>query len=271
MPFNFDSEYLINSPPPSSWLFKNKQSFFIKVITKNDNVFFIQAYKKIFRLYLYVFLKQYSFNFNDVIYFCFKNFFIRKIIISNSLSELKSLKPATFFLIDLPQDFFDYESAISKRLVENFRYYEKKLFKSYKVTFVKYCLADIPELAVLSFFYHKKVTHGFVYKGTAKDFISEFRITNCYAFIKDENEYLSVVFTSEYKDKVFLENFSYNPDYKNLSIGNTILFYVIRNLIDLKMKVFALGCGDTNNSYKIKFSNRQVITYSGEIRKKDLK
>lgn len=247
---------------------QGKKVFLIEVVT-NKSTYLIPAYRKLFKIYLGLYLKDYPFDLLKLFKKIFSSFWlIDKICISNVLTPVHCLRSWKNFSIDLSVDAQTYSSSLSKKLMSNLRYYKKKLIHEASI---ELRVADkIPGEYVIQYLKWKSETHGFKYEKPPSCFLEDYQINGCYALVaKSEKTLIAILFINRLNGVVYLENFAYDHAYSKYSPGKVLLYEVIQHLRANHLEYFVLGGGD-DESYKADFSNRIFDVYSGFVRKTDL-
>lgn len=245
---------------------KHEKYFHIEV-TANNHRYWIPVYRKYFKCYLGVYLKDYPFDLDDLFKWIFSKFwFIRKIYFSNLINKVEDIDPGRVFLINLKHGFKKYEDNLSKKLLSNLRYYKKKLDEKFNLSLI--ACSEIPLEYVSQYLLWKKASHDFSYSKGEKQFLDDYSINYCYCLVSQATgSVIAILFLNRYGKNIFLENFSYDPDYQKYSPGKVLLYEVIQRLFDEDLESFILG-GGPEDSYKSSFSNELIETYTGSISRK---
>ncbi|MBQ8679087.1 MAG: GNAT family N-acetyltransferase [Treponema sp.] len=123
----------------------------------------------------------------------------------------------------------------------------------------------IPDEIVEVYFAFKKELMNRDYGMTSQEYLNNFYVTDVYAWKSDalannpERGYMSMVFTCEQGENVYLENLSYNPEYQKESPGFLLYCKVIEELIKKGKKEFFLG--RKYRDYKQKFDSQNTNCY----------
>lgn len=251
---------------PSPNIHANKINLEIYVITTCGKEYVIPAHLKKFRIYLICDYKKFNFSFDDfLIRLSQKKILFRKIIFSNVLNETRFANPTLGFSSIFRSDYQYYYESLSKKIKQNLKYYEKKLFSDTAFTFEKQEILN--ESAIDTYLDWKKKSHDYIWEKTTLDFINEFNITSIFTLRTSDNQYIAILLINQYdKEHAFLENLSYNQNYKNYSPGKILLLKTIEYLISQGYKSLTLGNG-SSDSYKSEFATNIFTTHTGVYRK----
>ncbi len=132
--------------------------------------------------------------------------------------------------------------------------------------FEHYTMKDgIPDKLVETYFSFKKELMNRDYNMQPQEYLKKYYVTDAYVWkinspIKGiEQGYISMVFTCEQGENVYLENLSYNPAYQKESPGFLLYCKVIEELIKKGKKEFFLG--RKYRDYKQKFDSQNTNCY----------
>ncbi len=123
----------------------------------------------------------------------------------------------------------------------------------------------IPNELVETFFSFKKELMNRDYNMLSQEYLKKYYVTDAYAWKSDTlaksigGGYISMVFTCEQGEDVYLENLSYNPAYQKESPGFLLYCKVIEELIKKGKKEFFLG--RKYRDYKQKFDSQNTNCY----------
>ena len=217
-------------------------------------------------IYLICDYQKFDFSFDDfLIRLSSKKILLRKIIFSNILNETRFANSNLSFSSIFSGNYENYHNSLSKKLKQNLKYYEKKLFNQTNFNFERQDYAI--EKSIDTYLLWKKNSHNYIWRKSTADFIAEFNITNIFTLTSNTDELIAIILINQYDpDNAFLENISYNPKYKSYSPGKILLLKVIENLINGGVKSLTLGSG-SSESYKTEFATNIFPTYTGTYRK----
>lgn len=135
-----------------------------------------------------------------------------------------------------------------------------------ELDFEHYTMKDgIPDELVETYFSFKKELMNRDYNMQPQKYLKKYFVTDAYAWKTDTpaksigGGYISMVFTCEQGENVYLENLSYNPEYQKESPGFLLYCKVIEELIKKGKKEFFLG--RKYRDYKQKFDSQNTNCY----------
>lgn len=131
-----------------------------------------------------------------------------------------------------------------------------------KTIFMEYDRNNIPLTLVELYFKMKKSTHAEEYGLSPESYLINYHITNAYALYSGD-KVLSIIFSCEQLDGVFLENLSYDILQSHFSPGQVLYDYYLTRLIAKGKKVLYLGGG--SYSYKKRYSSTEDYMYSSIV------
>ena len=129
-------------------------------------------------------------------------------------------------------------------------------------SFVEYDLNTIPDSLVEQYFEMKGRTHYGGYGLTPKQYLERYHVTNAYALLSG-NIVLSIIFSCEQLDDVFLENLTYNTDFSRFSPGQVLYDFYLTRLILKGKNTLYLGGG--NYSYKERYGSIKETLYVSKV------
>lgn len=194
---------------------------------------------------------------------------LRKISILRCKNNYKGmLEETNDIVLFLPESV----DELIKRLQQKHRYNlrrEKRILSESvgKIYTAHYDRRDITDDMVKLFFEWKNESHGTQYGMTAEEYLDTYYVTDAMTLIAD-TQVIGIAFYCVVDTVSYFENFSYDPRYKEYSVGYITYELLLEQLIEQKVKTFFLGGGDYD--YKRKFGAIETIAYSGHIYCKDV-
>lgn len=180
--------------------------------------------------------------------------------------------PTNQFHLVLPETKEVLWERMSSKSKQTLRRKHNHLFNQFESEpeFLHYTMAQgIPDEIVEAFFSFKKSLMDREYGLTAQEYLRQYFVTDAYVWkiatsSNDSKEkYLSMVFTCEQGQNVYLENLSYNPSYQKESPGFLLYSKVVEELIQKGKKEFFLG--RKYRDYKQKFDSINTLCFDSII------
>lgn len=173
------------------------------------------------------------------------------------------LKLDNNWVIAIPKTKTELWNRVTKKGRYNIRSQERRMSDIYgEISIENYtannCAVDIIE----TYFKWKKVTHGYEYGLSPKEYIKKYYVTDIMV-LNCGKEMVSVLFYNRNKEIAYLENLSYNTNMAQFSPGLILYAFFLERLIDVGIKLLFLGNG--KQEYKKRFGSQEFIVYTGEI------
>lgn len=195
---------------------------------------------------------------------------IKKVYIQNSPSlitkriALKSdLKQRTHWKVIIPS----FPENLDERLSSKKRYNikrEKRIAQQElgDYTILEYTDKTVPANIVEAYFRYKQQTYGIDYHMLPEAYLEQYHVSNIYT-LSFSGEIGSIVFSCEQGEHVYLENLTYNPEYKKYSLGAILYDEYLKILCQKRKASLYLGWG--NQVYKTLYGAVEDTVYTGTI------
>ena len=131
----------------------------------------------------------------------------------------------------------------------------------FKVT--KMTVEETPLSLVQTYYEYKKMTYNVPYLMPPERYLASYHVSHTYQLDTASRGMEALLFSCEQGDDVYLENLTYDIEFKKYSIGQTLYDYFLNHLIDIKKHRLFLGGG--HYEYKNRFSSIETIAYNGEV------
>ena len=131
----------------------------------------------------------------------------------------------------------------------------------------RYTYPAIPQEIMDTYFQFKKQTHGTDYHMTNADYLDHYHVSDVYA-LKIGGKVYALLNSCEQGDAVYLENFTYDPQYSKYSLGSVLYDDYLRILIEKKKKQLCLGGEDYE--YKKHYGSYETYLYNGVMYRNNL-
>ncbi len=239
----------------------------LRCISKNKT-FFIPLHFENDICFLGVYLSFIGQNlFNDVIKYVFKNFkninFIR---VRQALYDYKGLNAIEHFTLNLPNTTDEYWRQFSSKRKYNYRRAKRQLEEKYKITYEKFHNDEITEDLIDIFLKIKNLDFKSNYRVTKETFQEKYHVTDMFLMKADE-EIISMALFATTGETCYFENVTYNPKFKDFSVGMQCIFYGIENLIHQGVKT--VYCGGGAYVYKEILKAEKTDTFNGVIKREN--
>ncbi len=204
----------------------------------------------------------------NFIKYLFKTFSINKVKFKYCGTEIYGLKKEEYCFVELDSNINDFIDRLSSETRYNIGRYTRKIEKNFKLEIKHYDTNGIIENGLdKKFIEFKNITHGRSVESLKKYmnyYLNNSIITDAYAmFLNDK--IVSIVFIDNVPNNQnsYLENLTYDINYKKYSVGTVLYFNTIKDLINKNKKIFYLG--DNNTEYKIRFNGKVINVYTGTV------
>jgi len=196
---------------------------------------------------------------------------VRQITCSNSVIPYGTAKAHNHFRIVFPETVEEMESRVSaksrSKARKKLRFAEEACGES-KIT--EYEGSEIPDSVVEAFFRFKLATRGREYNMTPAEYLSRYHVSHCYVLTVGET-IGAIRFACEQCPVVYGENFAFNPELSDYSLGRYIFMYHLSRMVEKgKSQLFFAG-GDFE--YKTHYGSIEETVYDCriDVAKLDLK
>lgn len=186
----------------------------------------------------------------------------------NSHTLFKFVTRINHWHIELPET----KKALYDRLSSKQRYNRKREYKKLvvdfgEISFQCYHGDAIPDSIVEAYFKFKNETMGTDYGMSPREYLTTFHQDTFYTLSLKDGTLLSIVSTCEQCNTAYLDNLTYNPEYKKYSPGTVLYIHVLEELIRKQKKKLFLG--DGHQIYKSYFGGIETNLYEGWASRKN--
>lgn len=122
---------------------------------------------------------------------------------------------------------------------------------------------DVPLELVEAYYEYKKRTYEVPYEMPPSEYLDDYHVTHVYRLDTANKEMAALLFSCEQGQQLYLENLTYDIDFKRYSLGQTLYDYFLNDMIKLGKSRLYLGGGQYE--YKTRFGSVETIVYSGEV------
>lgn len=242
-----------------------------KLIVVSDEVekFYIPFYCTNSKAYLGLYLRKLPDElFCEVIKFVFSMHKVNLIYVMRCRNNYKNKPRATnHFRIELPDSSEVLMSYMGKKGRYNYKRSRKLLEQQGKVEIHHRSQEEIPDEWVYRFYELKQQTHKRLFGKTANEYLERYHVSDAYVMTLD-GKIISVLFSCEQCECVYLENLSYDTEYSKYSVGFSLYVEFLERIIEKQKKQVFLGGG--NLDYKKRLGSIEESVYDGYIYKSNL-
>lgn len=232
---------------------------FVFVKSKDGRIYSVPLYidEKYKRICLGLYMRKLPDEiFSELIEFFFKKKYSCIYIKGCMNSYEGKIKLTPHWSIDLPPTREELLARRSKKSRYNLRREERKLQERGVLEYKHWQKEDIPLENVTCYFHWKQITHGSDYMMSEREYLQEYSVSDCYGITID-GKLISVLFSCEQCPCAFFENFSYDKEYVDYSVGMLLYLYYLSQMIENGISTVYLGGG--KHEYKKHFGSDEVI------------
>ena len=194
---------------------------------------------------------------------------INKISYTHSYLKLGLCTEKNHFRIKLPDKIEELDKRTTSKERYNIRSRKKKINDNIgECKFEEYTADNVTNEIFEKYFYMKEKTFGRDYKMSAEEYIQAYHITDIYV-MKANEDIMSIILSCEQCPIAYIENITYNLEYKNYFPGMIIYDYYIHRLVEKHKSELFLGGGPLD--FKRKYGSIEENIYEGIIYKNKFK
>lgn len=174
--------------------------------------------------------------------------------------------PCNHFKIQLPKTTDELYARMTQKSRYNLRRSRRLLEEAVgTVDFVYYPADEAPPEAIAEYLRLKKASHGFEFDAPPKEYLRTHGVSDVYIMQTDDDRMLSIILSCEQCRIVYLENLTYDPEFRQYSPGQILYEYYLEKLIEKKRDLLFLMGGDYE--YKRRYGSVEETVYFGTIYK----
>lgn len=174
--------------------------------------------------------------------------------------------PCNHFKIELPETADALRARMTQKSRYNLRRSRRLLEESVgPVDFVSYPADDVPTEMIGEYLRLKKASHGFEFDAPPEEYLRIHGVSDVYIMRAGDGRMLSIILSCEQCRVVFLENLTYNPEFRQYSPGQILYEYYLERLIEKKRDLLFLMGGDYE--YKRRYGSVEETVYFGTMYK----
>lgn len=188
---------------------------------------------------------------------------VKKISYKNGVLPYGKAKSHNHFRIVFPETVEEMRNCISSKSRAKQRKKLKAAQEAYgEMNYIEYDRSNIPVDIVNTFFKFKYETRNRKYNMTAMEYLDRYHVSHCYV-IKFGDTVGAIRFSCEQCPVVYGENFTYNPELKDYSLGRAIFIYHLIRMVEKKHTELFFAGGDYE--YKKHYGSIEETLYDCNI------
>lgn len=193
---------------------------------------------------------------------------IKKIIYKNGVIPYGKAKAHNHFRIEFPETVEEMEHRISSKSRAKMRKKLHRAEEAYgKMQYLEYDRSNMPDEVVEKFFQYKLATRNREYHMTPKEYLDRYHVSHCYV-LKFGDTYGAIRFSCEQCPIVYGENFTFNPELQEYSLGRAIFMHHLIRMVEKKHPQLFFAGG--NYEYKTHYGSIEETLYDCTIMVADL-
>lgn len=188
---------------------------------------------------------------------------VKKVSYKNGVLAHGKARAHNHFKITFPDTVEEMEQCISSKSRSKMRKKLRFAEEDYgEMKYIEYDRSNMPLEIVEKFFEFKFATRNRVYKMTAQEYLDRYHVSHCYVLMFGDTVG-AVRFSCEQCPVVYGENFAYNPELKDYSLGRAIFFHHLIRMVEKKHTELFFAGGDFE--YKKHYGSIEETLYDCEI------
>lgn len=193
---------------------------------------------------------------------------VQKITYKNGVIPYGWSKPHNHFRIEFPETVEEMEHRISSKSRAKMRKKLHRAEEAYgKMQYLEYDRSNMPEEVVEKFFEYKLATRNRQYNMTPAEYLDRYHVSHSYV-LKFGETYGAIRFSCEQCPVVYGENFTFNPDLQEYSLGRAIFMHHLIRMVEKKHPQLFFAGG--NYEYKTHYGSIEETLYDCVIKVEDL-
>lgn len=189
---------------------------------------------------------------------------VATVIFKNAVLPYGKALKHNHFRIVFPETVEEMERCVSSKSRAKMR---KKLAHAEEIygpmRVVEYDRSNLPDEIVDTFFRFKLEIRGRQYNMTAKQYLDRYHVSHCYVLMLGDTVG-AIRFSCEQCPIVYGENFTYNPEMKDYSLGRYIFFHHLIRMVEKKHSQLFFAGG--NYEYKTHYGSIEETLYDCTVK-----
>lgn len=193
---------------------------------------------------------------------------VQKITYKNGVIPYGWSKAHNHFRIEFPKTVEEMEHRISSKSRAKMRKKLNRAEEAYgKMQYLEYDRSNMPEEVVEKFFEYKLATRNRQYNMTPAEYLDRYHVSHSYV-LKFGDTYGAIRFSCEQCPVVYGENFTFNPELQEYSLGRAIFMHHLIRMVEKKHPQLFFAGG--NYEYKTHYGSIEETLYDCVIKVEDL-
>lgn len=193
---------------------------------------------------------------------------VRTVVYRDGVIPYGKEKKHNHFKVLFPSDPEEFKLRISSETKKKMRRRNRRAEEKYgKMELLEYTRETIPDEIVEAFFQFKFLTRNRKYNMTPAQYLDRYHVSHCYV-VKFGDTIGAMHFCCEQRPDVYGENFSYNPELQEYSLGKFIFTHSLIRMAEKGCKAIYLSGGDYE--YKTHFGSIEEMLYDCTVNVADL-
>jgi len=193
---------------------------------------------------------------------------VKKVTYKNNKLAYGKSRAHNHFRIEFPQTVEEMEQRVSSKSRAKMRKKLNRAQEQYgKMEIIEYDRNNLPEELVDIFFKFKFATRNREYNMTGREYLDRYHVSHCYV-VKFGDTVGALRFSCEQCPVVYGENFAYNPELKDYSLGRFIFYYHLIRMVEKNHPQLFFAGGDYE--YKKHYGSIEETLYNCVIDLKNI-
>lgn len=193
---------------------------------------------------------------------------VKKIIYKNAWIPMGQAKEHNHFRIVFPETVEEMERRVASKSRAKMR---KKIRHAEEIwgpmEILEYDRSNMPDEIVEKFFEFKLAIRGRKYYMTAQEYLNRYHVSHCYV-LKFGDTIGAIRFSCEQCPVVYGENFTYNPEMSEYSLGRYVFYHHLIRMVEKKHPELFFAGGDYE--YKKHYGSIEETLYDCVVQVADL-
>ena len=188
---------------------------------------------------------------------------VKKVSYKNGLVSFGKAKAHNHFRIVFPETVEEIDKSISYKSRQKMKKKIRLAEEAYgPLKVLEYDRSNMPMEVVTTFFDFKLAIRGRAYNMTEQEYLDRYHVSHAYVAVFGDT-IGAIRFSCEQCPVVYGENFSYNPDMKDYSLGRFIFMHHLKRMVEKKHTQLFFAGGDYE--YKSHYGSIEETLYDCEV------
>lgn len=189
---------------------------------------------------------------------------VNTVLFKNAVIPYGQAKKHNHFRVVFPETVEEMERRVSSKSRAKMRKkirFAEEIYGPMRV--VEYDRSTLPDEIVDTFFRFKLEIRGRKYNMTAREYLDRYHVSHCYVLMLGETVG-AIRFSCEQCPVVYGENFTYNPEMKDYSLGRYVFFHHLIRMVEKKHSELFFAGGDYE--YKTHYGSIEETLYDCTVK-----